>query len=75
LSGRALKWFKPYLIEYQINRTTTTNLEIRYIFVNLENFKNQLIQIFGDLKEEVMAERKLYILTQKGSAWDYIMMF
>jgi len=34
LIGRALKWFKPYLIEYQTNRATTTNLEIKYIFSN-----------------------------------------
>ena len=48
LTGRALKWFKPYLIEYQTNRPTTTNLEIKYIFINQENFKNRLIQMFGD---------------------------
>ncbi len=40
LIGRALEWFKPYLIEYQTNRPTTTNLETKYIFVNQENFKN-----------------------------------
>ena len=40
LIGRALKWFKPYLTEYQINRTTTINLKIKYIFLSQENFKN-----------------------------------
>ena len=40
LIGRALKWFKLYLMEYQTNRLTITNLEIKYIFVNQENFKN-----------------------------------
>ena len=40
LTGKALKWFKLYLIEYQINKATTTNLEIKYIFLNWENFKN-----------------------------------
>src|SRR6266576_3780623 len=39
LIGRALKWFKSYLIEYQTNRLTTTNLEMKYIFINWENFK------------------------------------
>ena len=34
LTGKVLKWFKLYLIEYQINRATTTNLEIRYIFIS-----------------------------------------
>ena len=56
LTGRALKWFKPYLIEYQTNKATTTNLEIKYIFISWENFKNKLTQIFRDLEEEVTAE-------------------
>ena len=30
LIGKVLKWFKPYLIEYQINRATIINLEIKY---------------------------------------------
>ena len=34
LIGRALEWFKLYLIEYQINRATTTNLETKYIFLS-----------------------------------------
>ena len=34
LIGRVLKWFKPYLTEYQINGATTTNLEIKYIFLS-----------------------------------------
>ncbi len=62
LTGRVLKWFKPYLTEYQTNRPTTTNLEMKYIFVNWENFKNQLIQMFRDLKEEVTVKQKLYAL-------------
>ncbi len=40
LTGKALKWFKPYLIEYQTNRATTTNLKIKYIFLSWDNFKN-----------------------------------
>ena len=75
LLGRALEWFKPYLIEYQTNRATTTNLEMKYIFLNQENFKSQLTQIFRDLEEEATAEQKLYILIQKGSARDYITIF
>ena len=34
LTGKALEWFKLYLIEYQINGATTTNLETKYIFLN-----------------------------------------
>ena len=73
LTGKALKWFKLYLIEYQINGATTTNLEMKYIFLSWDNFKNQMTQIFGDLEEEAIAEQKLYSLTQKGSAIKYIM--
>ena len=43
LTGKTLEWFKPYLIEYQTNRATTTNLEIKYIFLIWENFKNRII--------------------------------
>ena len=32
LMGRALKWFEPYLTELQMNKMTTLNQEIRYIF-------------------------------------------
>ena len=34
LTGKALEWFKLYLTEYQINRATTTNLEMKYIFLS-----------------------------------------
>ncbi len=40
LTERALEWFKPYLTEYQTNGATTTNLEIKYIFLNWETFKS-----------------------------------
>ena len=40
LTGKALKWFKLYLTEYQTNGATTTNLEIKYIFLSWDNFKN-----------------------------------
>ncbi len=56
LTGRALKQFKPYLTEYQTNGVTTTNLKTKYIFLNQENFKSWLTQIFRDLEKEVTAE-------------------
>jgi len=34
LTGRALKWFKPYLIEIQANSIITTNQDIWYIFAS-----------------------------------------
>src|SRR6266702_7822077 len=46
LTRRALKWFKPYLTEIQTNRMTTLNQEVKYIFLNWEEFTNQLIQIY-----------------------------
>src|SRR6266576_4008495 len=71
LTGKALEWFKPYLTEYQINRATTTNLEMKYIFLSWDNFKNQITQMFRDLEEEAIAEQKLYLLTQKGLVIEY----
>ena len=32
LMGRILEWFKPYFTEIQLNRMSTTNIEVRYIF-------------------------------------------
>ena len=72
LIGRVLEWFKLYLIKYQINGATITNLETKYIFLSWDNFKNQIIQIFRDLEEKAIVEQKLYLLTQKGSAIKYI---
>ena len=34
LSGRALEWFEPYLTEIQKNGQTTTNPEVKYIFLS-----------------------------------------
>ena len=59
LTGRALKWFKPYLTEIQINSITSTNLEVKYIFLSQGGFVEQLTQMFRDLKVTTIVERKL----------------
>ena len=33
LTGRVLKWFKPYLTKVQMNGLNTTNIKVRYIFL------------------------------------------
>src|SRR6266704_4380580 len=38
LTGKALKWFKPYFTEIQTNGMTTINQEVKYIFSNWEGF-------------------------------------
>ena len=43
LIGRALEWFKPYLLKYQENKIITTNLEIKYIFISWDNFRSRMI--------------------------------
>ena len=55
-TGRALKWFKPYMAEYYRNRATTTHLETKYIFTGWDNFVNQLTQMFRDPEKRVTAE-------------------
>ena len=43
LTGKALEWFKPYLIEIQVNGVITTNPDIRYVFVSQNGFVERLI--------------------------------
>ena len=38
LIGRALKQFKPYLTEIQINSIMSTNLEVKYMFLSWGGF-------------------------------------
>ena len=59
LLGRVLKQFKPYLTKIQINGITSTNLEVKYMFLSWEGFIEQLTQIFRDLEVTTTAERKL----------------
>ena len=33
LLGRVLKWFKPYLTKIQLNRISTTNIKVQYMFL------------------------------------------
>ena len=33
LIGRVLKWFKPYFTKIQLNRISTTNIEVQYMFL------------------------------------------
>ena len=33
LMERVLEWFKPYFTEIQLNGTSTTNIEVWYIFL------------------------------------------
>ena len=33
LTGRVLKWFKPYLTKIQLNKISTTNIEVWYMFL------------------------------------------
>ena len=75
LTGRALKWFKPYLTEIQINRMTTLNQEVRYMFLSWEGFVSQLTQIYSDIEAAIITKKKLLEFMQKGSAMEYIIMF
>ena len=59
LIERVLKQVKPYLTEIQLNRMSITNIEAWYMFLIQEGFANQLKQIFGSLKEKLVAKDKL----------------
>ena len=71
LIGRALKQFKPYLTEVQLNGIITTNLEVKYLFFSWGGFIERLTQIFRDLKVTTIAEKKLQSLTQQSLAIEY----
>jgi len=63
------------LSKIQTNGVTTTNKEVRYMFLLWEGFKSQLVQMYRDSKEEETATRKLYKLKQTVSAIVYIIEF
>ena len=71
LTGRVLKWFKPYFTEIQLNGMGTTNIEAQYIFLIWEGFANQLKQIFKSLEEELVAKDKLENIRQTTLAIAY----
>ena len=75
LIRRALKQFKPYLTEIQVNSITTTNPDIQYIFASQNKFVEQLTQIFRDPKATTIAEQKLQNLVQRTLAIKYITQF
>ena len=56
LTKRALKWFKPYLTEIQINRLSITNQEVRYMFLSWDGFINWLMQMYRDPEAVTTAE-------------------
>ena len=59
LMGRVLKQFKPYLTKIQLNRISTINIKVQYIFLTQDRFANQLKQIFRSLEEELVTKDKL----------------
>ena len=75
LIGKVLKQFKPYLTKIQLNGMSTTNIEIQYIFLIQDRFANQLKQIFGSLKKELIAKDKLKNIQQITLAIVYLTEF
>ena len=59
LTGKALKWFKPYITEYQNNGINTINKEVWYMFLQWNIFAAKLIQIYKDLKAKAIAKQKI----------------
>ena len=59
LTGRVLEQFKLYFTKIQLNRISTTNIKVWYMFLIQDGFANQLKQIFKSLEEELVAKDKL----------------
>ena len=54
---------------------STTNIEVRYMFLIQEGFANQLKQMFGSPEEESVAEDKLENIQQTTLAMAYLTKF
>ena len=52
LTEKVLEQFKPYFTKIQLNRISTTNIKVRYMFLIQEEFANQLKQIFKSLEKK-----------------------
>ena len=75
LTEKPLKQFYPYLLKAQTNGITTTNKEVRYMFLLWKGFKACLVQMYKDSEEEETAIRKIYKLRQPALAIVYMTKF
>jgi hypothetical protein len=75
LSGTAFDWMEPRIRDWLDNHYDEQQPETRYMFKDFEHFVQKLQQIYGNMDEELEAERRIYELRQKGSAKDYTVQF
>lgn len=71
LTGRAGEWFQPTMEEYLTKSPADYRTETTRMFQNFNNFKEALINTFGNPDEIRQAERQMRGLRQKGSAGAY----
>lgn len=68
LTGKALKWFEPYMDEFLRKGPHERGSETNIIFSNYEAFEQALENQFGIVNEKRNAEKKLLQLRQTRSA-------
>ena len=75
LTEKLLAWFQPYISETQVNKITSTNTKVQYMFSTQEGFIDRLTQMYRDTKEEKTVVQKIYALKQTKSAMNYTIEF
>ena len=75
LKGKAFDWFEPKLRNFLDHASDGRTEETNDIFGNYANFVEKITELFGDVDAVREAERKIQIITQKGSATQYVSEF
>ena len=75
LRGPAFKWFNSFLTDFLNNEPDKRDDNTIEVTQNYLNFKNKLRQVFGDFDKEHLAECRMQLLWQTGSAANYASKF
>ncbi|KAL8318171.1 hypothetical protein RB597_001547 [Gaeumannomyces tritici] len=74
LDGKVKDWFEPTWSDF-LKGYDESKEETKIVFANFGKFSEELINVFGQVDEERVAERELLQLRQKGAASTYVSEF
>lgn len=75
LREKAFEWFEPHMTEWSGTQGSPSEPTTKRIFSSYTYFTEALQQRFGDVDRKRATERKIWHLTQKGSASEYASKF
>ena len=75
LQGPAFKWFNTFLQDFLNNDPKDKDNASNVIIQNFFCFKKQMQTVFEDFHKKHIAERKIQVLQQTGSAAEYAFKF